>query len=113
MTGYLLEGGAIKERIPSGYYVDFTALASDYGWERLPSLWRWRYSWPDIWWWEFQKTDGLPWYDSMQEVYAQAKLDEFFTYEQMIEVGDYPFLIALKGVPMPTNARLWWASVRP
>jgi len=46
-------------------------------------------------------------------VYAQTKLDRYFTYDQMIEVGEYPFLIALKGVPLPADARLWWASVQP
>ncbi len=49
----------------------------------------------------------------MQEVYAQAKLDRHFMYDKMLDVGDYPFLIALKGVHMPADARLWWASVRP
>jgi TolB protein len=74
----LVEGGAIKGRIPSGYYVDFTALASDYGWERLPSLWRWRYSWPDIWWWEFQKTDGLGWWECMLELYEPEQIEASF-----------------------------------
>jgi len=74
----LVEGGALKERIPSGYYVDFTALASDYGWERLPSMWRWRYSWPDIWWWEFQKTDGLGWWECMLELYEPEQIEASF-----------------------------------
>jgi len=74
----LVEGGATKERIPSGYYVDLTTLAGDYGWERLPSLWRWRYSWPDIWWWEFQKTDGLGWWECMLEIYEPEEIEASF-----------------------------------
>jgi hypothetical protein len=74
----LVEGGAIKAHVPSGYYVDFTTLASDYGWERLPSMWRWRYSWPDIWWWEFQKTDGLDWWACMLEVYEPEQIESSF-----------------------------------
>jgi TolB protein len=74
----LVEGGAIKERIPSGYYVDFTTLASDYGWERLASLWRWRYSWLDIWWWEFQKADGLGWWECMLELYEPEQIEASF-----------------------------------
>jgi TolB protein len=70
----LVEGGTLKERIPSGYYVDFTTLASDYGWERLPSMWRWRYSWPDIWWWEFQKTNGMGWWECMLEIYEPEQI---------------------------------------
>jgi TolB protein len=74
----LVEGGAIKERVPSGYYVDFTTLADDYGWQRLPSLWRWRYSWLDIWWWEFQKTDGLGWWECMLELYEPEQIEASF-----------------------------------
>jgi hypothetical protein len=74
----LVEGGALKERIPSGYYVDFTMLAGDYGWERLPSMWRWRYSWPDIWWWEFQKTNGLGWWECMLELYEPEQIEASF-----------------------------------
>jgi len=73
-----IEGGAPKERIPSGYYVDFTTLASDYGWERMPALWRWRYFWPDIRWWEFQKTDGLTWWECMLEVFEPEQIEEAF-----------------------------------
>ncbi len=74
----MVEGGASKERVPSGYYVDFTALASDYGWERVPSLWRWRYFKPDIRWWEFQKTDGLTWLECMLEVFEPEEIEEAF-----------------------------------
>ena len=73
-----VEGGAPKSSIPSGYYVDFTTLASDYGWERMPALWRWRYSWPDIRWWEFQKTDGLIWWDCMLEVFEPEEIEAAF-----------------------------------
>ena len=74
----MVDGGAPKSRIPSGYYVDFTTLASDYGWERLPSLWRWRYFWPDIRWWEFQKTDGLTWWECMLEVFEPKEIEVAF-----------------------------------
>jgi TolB protein len=74
----MVEGGALKTHIPSGYYVDFTTLASDYGWERLPALWRWRYFWPDIRWWEFQKTDGLTWWGCMLEVFETQKIEAAF-----------------------------------
>lgn len=73
-----IEGGALKERIPSGYYVDFAILASDYGWERLPALWRWRYFWADIRWWEFQKTDDLTWWECMLEVFDPEQIEDAF-----------------------------------
>ena len=70
-----VEGGEFKERVPSGYYVDLTTLASDYGWEREPSMWRWRYSWPDILWWELAKTDGLDWWECMLEVLEPDEIE--------------------------------------
>ncbi len=74
----MVEGGAPRERIPSGYYVDFITVASDYGWERLPALWRWRYFWADIRWWEFQKTDGLTWWECMLEVFEPKVIEATF-----------------------------------
>ena len=74
----MVEGGELKERIPSGYYVDFTTLAGDYGWERVPSLWRWRYFWPDICWWRFRKTDGLTWSECMLEVFTPKDIEAAF-----------------------------------
>jgi len=74
----MVEGGKLKEHIPSGYYVDFTTLASDYGWERVPSLWRWRYFWPDIRWWRFRKTDGLTWWECMLEVFEPKEIEAAF-----------------------------------
>ncbi len=109
--------GGIEKPVLNGYYVDFTDLAREYGWTRISSWSDEDYSW--TWhfkafeYWHYQKTDNLPWYAAMQEVYAQSKLDSYFTYHQMLEVGDYPFLIALKGVPLPAEVRLWWDSVQP
>lgn len=111
------EQGGIEKPVLHGYYVDFAALAREYGWSRISSWndgdfsWTWHFK--AFEYWHYQKTDGLPWYVAMQEVYAQAKLDRYFTYDRMLEVGDYPFLIALKGVPPSADARLWWAPVRP
>jgi TolB protein len=73
-----VEGGAPRERVPDGYYVDFTTLANDCGWERVPALWRWRYFWPDIRWWEFQKTDGLTWWEGMLEVFEPDDIEAAF-----------------------------------
>jgi TolB protein len=109
--------GGIEKQMLHGYYVDFTALAREYGWTRISSWndedfsWTWHFK--AFEYWHYQKTDGLPWYAAMQEVYPPNKLERYFTYEQMLEVGDYPFLIALKGVPLPTEERLRWAQVRP
>jgi TolB protein len=111
------QGGIEKPVLPD-YYVDFTAMAREYGWARIPSWdddadfsWTWHFK--AFEYWHYQKTDDLPWYTAMQEVYPQPRLDPYFTYDQMLKMGDYSFLIALKGVPLPADARLWWVSVQP
>jgi len=74
----MVDGGAYKDEIPSGYFVDFTTLASDYGWDRVPSMWRWRYFWPDIRWWEFQNTADLSWWRCMLDVYKPEQIESAF-----------------------------------
>ena len=68
------EGGAPMTKIPTGYYVDFTTLAQDYGWERVRAIYRWRSYYPDVEWWHFQKTDGLPWWQAMEQVYLEKDI---------------------------------------
>lgn len=67
-------GGSPMSKIPAGYYVDFTTLAADYGWERVRAIWGWRSYYPDVEWWHFQKTDGLAWWEAMEQVYKEADI---------------------------------------
>ncbi|HNT76322.1 MAG TPA: DPP IV N-terminal domain-containing protein [Anaerolineae bacterium] len=67
-------GGELKAAPPSGYYVDFTTIAADFGWERRNALSGWRTSYFDIEWWHFQKTEGLSWYECMTELYPAAEV---------------------------------------
>jgi hypothetical protein len=75
------EGGEPKA-IPAGYYVDLTTLAADYGWERTQALWRWRWYFPDLQYWHFQKTAGLTWWEAMEQIYL--------TRDIMDSYGPYP-----------------------
>ena len=68
------EGGAYKAVIPSGYYVDFTALAEDYGFHRLPALPSWRTFYPAVRFSEFAMTDGLDWMSAMLEIYPASAI---------------------------------------
>jgi TolB protein len=72
------EGGELKPEVPSGYYVDFTQLAADYGWERVPANGRWRFQWADINWWQFQKHQGLNWVEAMLELYRSDQIEAVF-----------------------------------
>jgi len=72
-----MQGGKLKP-VPEGYYVDFTTLAADYGWERRNALSNWRNSWFDIEWWHFQKTEGMSWYDCMLEMYSHEAISNSY-----------------------------------
>jgi TolB protein len=73
-----VQGGELVDEVPAGYYVDFTGMAADYGWERVGALYRWRYFWPDIQWWHFQKTDDLSWWTCMLELYEEDEIEGNF-----------------------------------
>jgi TolB protein len=72
------QGGELKEEIPEGYYVDFTTIAADYGWERRNALSNWRSSYYDVEWWHFQKTEGMSWYKCMEELYTTEAISESY-----------------------------------
>jgi TolB protein len=74
-------GGRLKT-IPPGYYVDFTTLAADHGWNRIPAIYRWRYFFFDVEYWHFQKTDGLTWWEAMLQIYPESEVIASF--------GPYP-----------------------
>lgn len=62
------QGGKYSE-VPPGYWVDVTALAIQYGWERLPALPNWRTFYRGARFTEFALTGGLDWYSAMLELY--------------------------------------------
>ncbi len=62
------QGGKYSE-VPPGYWVDVTALAVQYGWERVPALPNWRTFFRGARFTEFTLTGGLDWYSAMLELY--------------------------------------------
>jgi TolB protein len=67
-------GGAERERVPAGYYVDFTRVARDFGFERLPALANWRTYYQGARANEFVKRDGLSWEQAMLQLYPSAAI---------------------------------------
>lgn len=67
-------GGARKAALPTGYYVDFTALAEDYGFHRLAALSTWRTFYPAVRFNEFAMTDSLDWMSAMLEIYPASAI---------------------------------------
>jgi TolB protein len=93
------QGGALVDRLPVGYYVDFTQLAQDYGFERVPALPNWRTYFSGTRFNEFVYRQSLDWLDAMLELYPLSAI-----------VTPTPFL-----TPTPTPTRTlrptptpWW-----
>jgi TolB protein len=70
----IYEQGGNYASVPSGYWVDVTALAAAYGWERLPALPNWRTYYAGARFTEFALTNGLDWYTAMRELYPPEAL---------------------------------------
>jgi TolB protein len=68
------QGGRLKTVVPEGYYIDFTQLAQDYGWDRLPAGNDWRANFNSVNYWLFRKPDGLNWFTAMREQYGEGEL---------------------------------------
>ncbi|WP_420627507.1 TolB family protein [Candidatus Leptofilum sp.] len=71
---YYEQGGKWRDAVPEGYYIDFTALAADYGWRWVPANDNWRTYFPDIRFWHYEKQDGLTWEEAMRELYSDEEL---------------------------------------
>ena len=67
------QGGAYAP-IPKGYWVDFTALARAYGFERQAALPNWRVYFAGTRYTEFVMTNGLDWYAAMLDLYPAEAL---------------------------------------
>jgi TolB protein len=70
---YYEQGGKYSE-VPPGYWLDFTTLARQYGWERLPALSNWRTYYSGARFTEFAMSEGLDWYSAMLEIYPKEVL---------------------------------------
>jgi TolB protein len=67
-------GGKMSAEIPTGYWIDFTAYARLYNWQRLPALPNWRSAYPAARFNEFVLMDGLNWHQAMLEIYPPEVL---------------------------------------
>lgn len=67
-------GGQLADEVPAGYWIDFTALAADYGFERLPAQANWRSFFPSTLFNQFVLRDGLSWRDAMLQLYSAEEI---------------------------------------
>ncbi len=92
-------GGRRGNSVPAGYWVDFTALAARYGWQRIPSISRgnldWRRSWTGIEYWHYERRDGLRWFEAARQVYTDDELAEQLSPDR------------LRSLDVPLNRLAW------
>ena len=62
-------GGEQASILPEGYWVDFTTLAGDYGWQRFPALFNWQSYFQGTRFNVFAITSGLNWEDAMLQLW--------------------------------------------
>lgn len=93
-------GGTEKAAVPSGFYVDFTELAADYGFERLPALPNWRTYYPGARFSEFAFTEGLDWLSAMLEIYPLSAIITPTPYRTPTLTPTY--------TPRPSPTPWWW-----
>ncbi len=98
-------GGAPKPEIPTGYYVDFTELAADAGFHRLPAMANWRTYYQGARFSEFAHTDGLTWQDAMLLVYPPEAI---ITPTPFRTPTTTPTLTRV-----PTATPWWWRWLTP
>lgn len=99
------EQGGQYGAVPPGYWVDVTALAIQYGWERVPALPNWRTFYRGARFTEFTLSGGLDWYSAMLEVYPP---DVLVTPTRVL-----PPTITPSRTPLPTWTPLPTRTPRP
>lgn len=108
--------GGLEDAIEPGYFVDFTELARQYGWNRISSHddedFDWRNNREALEYWHFQKEDGLNWWQSMLQVYSPKLVQETFDWDNVVDdIGRAPSRTYLKDVPPAPGAWKWYALI--
>ncbi len=97
--------------IPNDYYVDFTQMAQEFGWERISAhqgeIFDWRWDYRALEFWHYQKRDGLTWYRAMEQIHPSEELRVLFSWERAAEAGVRPYLMEAKGIEIPPDKALW------
>ncbi len=68
------ENGGDYADTPAGYWVDFTEIARQYGWNRLPALTNWRTYFSAALFNQYIYKTNLDWFSAMQQVYPVEAL---------------------------------------
>ncbi|GAB4504993.1 MAG: hypothetical protein Fur0043_19880 [Anaerolineales bacterium] len=99
------EQGGKYAAVPPGYWIDFTNLARQYGWERVQALPNWRTFYSGARFTEFALTGGLDWYSAMLEIYPK---DVLVTPTHILPPSPTP-----TKTPIPTRTKTPTRTPRP
>jgi TolB protein len=93
--------------VPSGYYVDITALGKRHGWERIAAYaiegdYHWLTDSNGTEYWHYERTDNLLWWDAMQQIYPLETLDQHVGWEAGLRQVQSEEMMLSKGIPTPT-----------
>jgi TolB protein len=105
--------GGVKKAVPYGFFLDFTELARQYGWERISSFdsedFDWKTNKIGAEYWHIERRQGLKWYQAMREVYSEDDLKSISDWNVLVKLSYDPYLLFLKGIPAPARAWRWYA----
>jgi hypothetical protein len=98
--------GGRRLPIPAGYYVDVTALAKRHGWERIACYaiandYHWQTDSNGTEYWHYERTDGLVWWQAMQQIYPLEMLEAHVGWEAGLEKAQSQEMMRSKGIPTP------------
>ena len=98
--------GGRRSQIPSGYYVDVTAIAKRQGWERIATYsiegdYDWHRHSNGTEYWHYERTDGLSWWDAMSQIYPLEKLEQYFGWKVALAKKQSQEMVRSKGIPTP------------
>jgi TolB protein len=101
--------GGRPKLFQSGYYVDFTRIAEDEGWERIASYqlaeFNWRTNYVALEFWHYEYTTGLHWYDAIRELYPPDVLNKWFNWPELVKQDIPRWRLRIKGIPLPPEIR--------
>jgi TolB protein len=101
------DAGGKRLPIPAGYYVDVTESAKRHGWYRIAAYaiegdYHWSSDSNGTEYWHYEHTDGLNWWQAMQQVYTAEKLEAYVGWQVGLQHAQSAEMMRSKGVPTPT-----------
>jgi hypothetical protein len=100
------DAGGKRLPVPEGYYVDVTELAKRHGWRRIAAYaiegdYHWSSDSNGTEYWHYERTDGLGWWQAMQQIYDADTLQRYVGWQAGLERAQSKDMMRSKGVPTP------------